>query len=673
MQSRDVVSGNVEKIATLFPQCVTERIGKNGTAELAIDFDKLRAELSNETLDDGEERYQFTWPDKRAASRKANEPVNKTLRPCREESVDFDTTENLYIEGDNLDVLKVLRETYLGRVKMIYIDPPYNTGNDFVYNDDFTQGKEDFEQGSGLFDAEGNQTIDPMQRNTEVNGRFHTDWLNMIYPRLKVARDFLTEDGVIFISIDENEVENLKRLCDEIFGTKNFIAEMIWSGGRKNDSKYISISHEYILCYFRNADYIKENKIVWREKKQGLDDIYGEYARLKKIHGSDVQAIEKGLKAWYKALPDGHPAKDHKHYNRVDGKGVYFASDISWPGGGGPKYQVIHPVTGKPVKIPSRGWITNANTLAQWIAEDKVDFGECENSVPTLKAYLRGNEYAVPYSVLYKDGRAASKRLATLMGDKVFENPKDEEVIQRIIEFCGVSDDDIVLDFFSGSGTTAHSVFLASLNKNIKIKFILVQLRELISEKNATAEKGKKVARAAIALCDELGVPHNICEIAKERIRRAGKKVKEEAGLQGQDLDIGFRVLKLDSSNMEDVFYTPDKFEPSLLDSLVDNIKADRSGEDLLFQVMLDLGIELSAKIERKEIAGKEVFSVDDDYLLACFDKDVNETTIEEMAKLLPTHLVIRDASAANDNVLDNFDQIIESYSNVKKITTHIL
>lgn len=604
MQSRDVVGGNVEKIAALFPHCVAERLNKDGKPELAIDFDKLRAELSNDALEDSEERYQFTWPDKRAASRLANEPVNLTLRPCREESVDFDSTENLYIEGDNLDVLKVLRETYLGKVKMIYIDPPYNTGNEFVYNDDFAENYDGYLESCKVYDENGNLTFDP-KANGESNGRFHTDWLNMMYPRLKVARDFLTEDGVIFISIDENEVENLKRLCDEIFGAKNFIAELIWSGGRKNDSKYISVSHEYILCYFRNSDYIKENKIFWREKKQGLDAIYAEYERLKKIHGSDIKAIEKGVKAWYKALPDGHSAKDHKHYNRVDSKGVYFASDISWPGGGGPKYQVLHPVTGKPVKIPSRGWITNANTLAQWIADDKVDFGENESSVPTLKAYLRDNEYAVPYSVLYKDGRAASKRLATLMGDKMFENPKDEEIIQRIIEFCGVSDGDIVMDFFSGSGTTAHSVFLASLNKNINVRFILVQLRELISEDNATAEKGKKVARAAIALCDELGVPHNICEIAKERIRRAGKKVKEEAGQAADGLDTGFRVLKLDSSNMEDVFYTPDKFEPSLLDSLVDNIKADRSGEDLLFQIMLDLGIELSAKIERKEIAGK--------------------------------------------------------------------
>lgn len=672
MQSRDVVGGNVAKIAALFPQCVTERLNKEGKPELAIDFYKLRAELSKDVLDEGEERYQFTWPDKRAASRLANEPVNLTLRPCREESVDFDITENLYIEGDNLDVLKVLRETYLGRVKMIYIDPPYNTGNEFVYNDDFAESYDGYLESCKVYDENGHLTFDP-KANGESNGRFHTDWLNMIYPRLKVARDFLTEDGVIFISIDENEVENLKRLCDEIFGAKNFIAELIWSGGRKNDSKYISVSHEYILCYFRNSDFIKENKIVWREKKQGLDAIYGEYNRLKKLHSSDVKSIEKGIKAWYKSLPDGHPAKDHSHYCRVDEKGIFFADNISWPGGGGPKYQVLHPVTQKPVTIPSRGWLVNQKTMQEWIEQDKVLFGDTEKSVPTVKAYLRDREFAVPYSVFYKDGRAASKRLATLMGDKMFENPKDEEIIQRIIEFCGVADDDIVMDFFSGSGTTAHSVFLASLNKNIHIKFILVQLRELISEENATAEKGKKVARAAIALCDEKGVPHNICEIAKERIRRAGKKIKEEAGKTADGLDIGFRVLKLDSSNMDDVFYTPDKFDPSLLDGLIDNIKADRSGEDLLFQVMLDLGIELSAKIERKEVAGKEVFSVDDDYLLACFDKDVNETTIEEMAKLLPTHLVIRDASAANDNVLDNFDQIIESYSNEKKITTHIL
>lgn len=585
-----------------------------------------------------------------------------TLRPDRASSVDFDTTQNLYIEGDNLDVLKVLRETYLGKVKMIYIDPPYNTGNDFVYNDDFADSYEGFLESCKVYGENGNLQFDP-KANNESNGRFHTDWLNMIYPRLKVARNFLTEDGVIFISIDENEVENLKRLCDEIFGSKNFIAELIWSAGRKNDSKYISVSHEYILCYFKNADYIKENKIVWREKKQGLSDIYAEYDRLKKFYGSDLKEIEKGIKAWFKALPDGHPAKDHSHYNRVDEHGIFFPSDISWPGGGGPKYELLHPITKKPVKTPSRGWITNELNMKEWIEQGRVCFADDENGVPTLKSYLKDRETSVPYSVFYKDGRAASKRLAKLMGDKMFENPKDEEIIQRIIEFCGVLDGDIVMDFFSGSGTTAHSVFLANINKQYHAHFILVQLQELISEENATAEKGKKVARAAIALCDELGVPHNICEIAKERIRRAGKKVKEEAGVMGQDLDIGFRVLKLDSSNMEDVYYTPDDFDGANLFNMVDNVKQDRTSEDLLFQVMLDLGIELSASIRNEEIGGRNVWTVDGGFLMACFDRDVNEATITEIAKREPVYFVMRDASAANDNVLDNFDQLFQSVS----------
>ena len=662
MKSLDAVDGNLAKIATLFPHCVTERNGKGGTAELAIDFDKLRVELSKDVLDEGEERYQFTWPDKRAASRLANTPTDKALRPDVNSSKDFWNTENLYIEGDNLDVLKVLRENYLGKIKMIYIDPPYNTGNEFVYNDDFVESYDGFIESCKVYDENGNLQFDP-KANGQSNGRFHTDWLNMIYPRLKVARDLLKDDGVIFISIDENEVENLKRVCDEIFGAKNFIAELIWSAGRKNDSKYISVSHEYILCYFRNADYIKEKKIIWREKKLGLEEIYASYAKLKKEFGSDVKAIERGLKAWYKALPDGHPAKDHKHYSRVDNKGIYFASDISWPGGGGPKYQVLHPITGKPVKVPSRGWITNSSTLQEWIKEDKVDFGDSENSVPTLKAYLSENEYTVPYSVFYKDGRAASKRLATLMGDKMFENPKDEEIIQRIIEFCGVQNGDIVIDFFSGSGTTAHSVFLASLNKKITLKFILVQLQELISEDNATTEKAKKVARAAIALCDELGVPHNICEIAKERIRRAGEKIKEEAGDKAKEFDTGFRVLKLDTSNMEDVFYTPEEFDGSRIIDSINNVKKGRSDLDLLFQVLPELGIELSAKIEEKDVNGKKVFFVDGTYLVATFDTKVNESTVTEIARMKPQYFVMRDVSAANDNVLDNFEQIFKHYS----------
>ena len=659
MHSINKVDENIEKIGKLFPNCITERKNEKGEVEYAVDFDMLKQELSSVVVEGNEERYQFTWPDKKKSILLANAPIAKTLRPCREESVDFDNTENLYIEGDNLDVLKLLQETYLGKIKMIYIDPPYNTGNDFVYNDDFAISISEYVANSGQLDENGNQMV----QNTESNGRFHTDWLNMLYPRLKLAKNLLTEDGAIFISIDENEINTLKNVCDEIFGRSNFVAELIWAAGRKNDSKHISVSHEYILCYFRNFDYIKENKIIWREKKQGLDDIYAQYDSLRTSYRDDFQVIEKELKKWFKNLPDGHPARDHSHYCRVDNKGVFFADNISWPGGGGPKYDILHPITGKPVKVPSRGWLTNEETMKKWIAQGRVEFGSDEKGVPTLKSYLKDREFSVPYSVFYKDGRAASKRLATLMGDKVFENPKDEEIIKRIIQFCGISDNDIVLDFFSGSGTTAHAMFMANMESTIDAHFIVVQLPETISESNATSEKSKKVARSAIALCDSLNMPHTICEIGKERIRRAGKMIKEENPMTTSDLDTGFRVLKLDSTNMKDVYYNPADYELSLFDNLADNIKEDRTPEDLLFQVMLDLGVLLSSKIEESNIGGKKVFNVADGFLYACFDENVTEDVITEIAKKNPYYFVMRDSSMANDSVATNFDQIFTTYS----------
>lgn len=635
MQSRDVVGGNVEKIAVLFPQCVTERLNKDGKPELAIDFDKLRAELSDEALDDGEERYQFTWPDKRAASRLANEPVNLTLRPCREESVGKDgttgdfTSENLYIEGDNLDVLKVLRETYLGRVKMIYIDPPYNTGNDFVYNDYFAQGKDDFEQSNGAFDADGNQTLDPMQRNTEANGRFHTDWLNMIYPRLKVARDLLTEDGVIFISIGEEEIQNLKKICDEIFGAENFRNSFITRRYDKNLNRQFmdnglqtfNIGFEYILCYskkafsftpvFRKATEERQSTGYWKGFWNDADRPTMRY---------DILGFTPDTGQWkWKQDVAQEAVENYKVY--VDQFSETMSLEEYWAKTGKCKKFIRRNPNGKGKNAGVENWIAPSDTV------------------------LRNTNWL---------DLLASKNDATTQG--LFDFPKNIDVIKLVIE-AGSDNDSIILDFFSGSATTAHAVMKLNAEDGGKRQFIMVQLPEVTDEKSEARKAGYE----------------NICEIGKERIRRAGKKIREEESQAADSLDTGFRVLKLDSSNMEDVFYTPDKFEPSLLDSLVDNIKADRSGEDLLFQVMLNLGIDLSSKIERKEIAGKEVFSVDDDYLLACFDKDVNETTIEEMAKLLPTHLVIRDASAANDNVLDNFDQIIESYSNEKKITIHIL
>lgn len=649
MQSRDVVGGNVEKIAALFPQCVTERLNKDGKAELAIDFDKLRAELSNDVLEDGEERYQFTWPDKRAASRLANEPVNLTLRPYREESVDFDTTENLYIEGDNLDVLKVLRETYLGRVKMIYIDPPYNTGNDFVYNDDFAQGKEDFEQGSGLFDAEGNQTIDPMQRNTEANGRFHTDWLNMIYPRLKIARDLLSDDGVIFISIDEHELENLKKICKEIFGESNYIGDIIIQSNPRGSmsSAELASLHEYLLLCAKNRTVAS---VIGHKLSEEMLSEY-KYSDSKGLYRLMGLRMRGGF--WRRT---DRPKLYFPIYINPDTEQLSLESTSEFS-------VVVYPIQPTTGEDGTWRWSKEKilSNLSELIPQKITRNGQPEWDIYQKDYLNRDEERRTKAKSIWSDAEMNYQNGTTILKEilgnsKIFEYSKPVDLIVKSMEMINTTDS-IILDFFSGSATTAHAVMKLNAEDGGKRKFIMVQLPEVTDEKSEARKAGYE----------------NICEIGKERIRRAGKKIQEEASQAANGLDIGFRVLKLDSSNMEDVFYTPDKFEPSLLDSLVDNIKADRSGEDLLFQVMLNLGIELSAKIERKEVAGKEVFSVDDDYLLACFDKDVNETTIEEMAKLLPTHLVIRDASAANDNVLDNFDQIIESYSAEKAIKTHVL
>ena len=611
MQSYDVIGSNTQKIAQLFPNCVTERLGKDGKPELAIDFEKLQAELSNEIITEGEERYQFTWPDKRAAVRLANTPTTMTLRPCREESVDFDNTQNLYIEGDNLDVLKVLRETYLGKVKMIYIDPPYNTGNDFVYNDDFAQGKDDFEQSSGLFDDEGNQTIDPMQRNTESNGRFHTDWLNMIYPRLKVARDLLSDDGAIFISIDDYEEDNIKKIGNEIFGERNFVACVAWQRNYAPISlkKFFSESHEYCYIYAKDLNQFQMN-LLPRSDKQNKD---------------------------YKN-PDNDPRGVWKVGNLTVGPAVEKQV-----------YEIVSP-TGRKFLPPSGYcWRFTKEKFEEMRKDNRIWFGMDGNNSPVPKLFLTEVQDGVTPMTLWSFEEAGHNQIATrelrdIFGASIFTSPKPLKYLTRYLQI-GLNKDSLILDFFSGSATTAHAVMKLNAEDGGNRKFIMVQLPEKTEEKSEAYKAGYK----------------NICEIGKERIRRAAKKIKEEIGLSTQNLDTGFRVLKLDTSNMEDVYYTPQEFE---LQSLFnENVKADRTNEDLLFQVMLDLGIELSAKIESKQIAGKNVHFVDDNYLVACFDRDVNESTITEIAKLQPIYFVMRDASAANDNVIDNFEQIFKHYS----------
>ena len=628
MQSHDVIGSNTKKIAQLFPNCVTERLGKDGKPELAIDFEKLQAELSNEIIAEGEERYQFTWPDKRAASCLANTPTTMTLRPCREESVNFDNTENLYIEGDNLDVLKVLRETYLGKVKMIYIDPPYNTGNDFVYNDDFAQSKEDFEQVSGLFDEDGNQTIDPMQRNTESNGRFHTDWLNMIYPRLKVARDLLSEDGVIFISLDDKEVANLQKLCHEIYGEHNFVGNIIWQSRTSisNDDE-ISTNHNHTLVYSKNRELLT-------------------------FGGDDIDSSEY-------VNPDNDPRGPWKLVP-IDANHI----------GGETNYAIRNPKTGVDYYPPNgRIWCYNKQTLDDLMMDGRIKFGLTDDSSPKRKLFLNERiakgDCKTPSSVLLDAGTTksgTSEIMHLFSNDKVFDYPKPTTLISRLMKYGFLKNSDIILDFFSGSGTTAHATLLYNINEIQQIRYILVQMPEDLDRNLTTASNdAKKSIKFAIKMLDSIGKTHYLTEVAKERIRRAGKKIKEEAGDKAVNLDTGFRILKLDSSNMEDVYYTPEDFD---LQSLFnENVKADRSNEDLLFQVMLDLGIELSAKIGTKQIAGKTVHFVDDTYLVACFDKDVNESTITEIAKLQPIYFVMRDASASNDNVIDNFEQIFKHYS----------
>lgn len=645
MQSLDVIGSNIKKIQQLFPNCVTERLGKDGKPELAIDFEKLQAELSNEIIGEGEERYQFTWPDKRAANRLANTPTTMTLRPCREESVDFDHTQNLYIEGDNLDVLKVLRETYLGKVKMIYIDPPYNTGNDFVYNDDFAQSRGEFEETSGLFDEEGNQIIDPMQRNTESNGRFHTDWLNMIYPRLKVAKDLLSDDGVIFISIDDNEVVNLRKICDEIFGEQNFITSIIIRANSRGQTyNQIAKTHEYILVYSKTST----AELFDLEKDMDKSDL-----NLK----DDIGAFN------IRELRNRNP-KFGKHNRPGLFYPIYVNPNIIDCDG-------FHPISlNKDNEYCIEVFPYNSIGKESCWRWGKVKF-EINCSENTFRSNVVAKEKSSGGYNIYEKYRKTTYKPKSIWDDNIFltetgtvklkelgfngefDFPKPIDLVKRCLSLS-TQEDDTVFDFFSGSATTAHAVMQLNAEDGGNRKFIMVQLPEKTDEKSEAYKAGYK----------------NICEIGKERIRRAGKKIKEEnKDKEGiEKLDIGFRVLKLDSSNMNDVYYTPEDFDKHTLFS--ENVKSDRTAEDLLFQVMLDLGIELSAKIESRQIAGKTVYLVDENYLVACFDRDVTEATITEIAKLHPVYFVMRDASAANDNVIDNFEQLFEAYSKdtVRKI-----
>ena len=635
MKSKDWLNENTQFIAERFPNCVTET--EDG---LKVDFELLQQELSGDVVSGSKERYRLEWPGKRQAMVNTNLPTTKTLRPVREDSVDFDNTENLYIEGDNLEVLKILQESYLGKVKMIYIDPPYNTGKDFVYKDNFTQDSDEYKEDSGQTDEYNRRLVS----NPDTSGRYHSDWLSMMYPRLKLARNLMKSDGAIFVSCDESEQPRLRQMLDDIFGQANLVGDLVWAAGKKNDSRLVSISHEYIICYAKNLDFLKESKIIWRQKKKGLEEIYSQYNRLKKRHRDDYETMTSQLKHWFKNLSDGHPSKAHKHYSHIDRRGIYFPDNISWPGGGGPKYEVLHPKTNKPVKVPSRGWMTSdPEKLQKWIDDDRVHFGSDENKVPCIKSYLRDRENQTPYSVFYQDGRAASKRLRTLMGGDFFDFPKDEIVIEELVEMLTDSDD-LILDFFAGSSTSAHSILALNGKEKERRKFIQVQLPEKTDEKSEAYKAGYK----------------NICEIGKERIRRAASKIREETGA---DIDYGFKVFRVDESNMEDVYYQPQTLNQGNMDMFASNIKADRTAEDLLTQVLLAWGLPLTLKTEKATLDGKEVFKVAGDSLYACFDEGLDEAFAKAVAAEKPLRLVVKDSAFASDTAKVNVQQLLKQLS----------
>lgn len=610
MQTRDGVADNIGWIAEKFPNCITEKIdAATGDVKLAVDFDMLRQELSSEIVEGKDERYQFVWPDKKKAILHANAPINATLRPCKEESEDFDNTQNLYIEGDNLDVLKCMKEIYLGKVKMIFIDPPYNTGNDFVYNDNFAESSEEYLANSGQYDEQGNRLV----ANTESNGRFHTDWLNMMYPRMRMAKDLLSKDGSIFITLDDHEYSRFKVMCDEIFGENNFVATIIWENfyGRSNAAA-ISPAHNYILIYSKAG----EN---WRFIRNLLE--------------RDEKSISN-----YK-----NPDNDPKGPWRL---GPIFASGERHEG----LMYTIKTPNGDFVSPPKGShWRMLEKDFWKRVEEGTIVFGMDGKGSPATKLYLSDVQSGlVPRSIWMHDEAGHTqdgKRevMALFPECSVFDTPKPTKLIKQIAKIA-CNSNDLILDFFSGSATTADSIMQLNAEDKGSRKYIMIQIPEKFSETSEAFKYGYK----------------NICDVGKERIRRAAKKIKEKTGA---DIDYGFRVLKLDSSNMEDVYYAPSEVKQEQLSLFADNVKPDRTGEDLLFQSMLDLGATLDSKIEKIEVNGKVVYNVAEGYLVACFDKEVSDDVVKAIAQMQPQYAVLRDSSLADDSTATNFEQIFKTFS----------
>lgn len=610
MESMDIIAQNVENIGNLFPDCITEAKDENGKIQKVVDRDRLMQKFSHKIIGGGTtERYEFTWVGKNASRVEANTTTNKTLRPCIEESKDWDNTENLYIEGDNLEVLKLLQNSYFNKVKMIYIDPPYNTGNDFIYIDDFAQNIDEYEEAKGSFDEEGNRLF----KNTDTNGRFHSDWCSMIYPRLVLARNLLANDGVIFISIDDNEQENLKKICDEVFGEKNFIAQVIWERAYApvNLKKHFSENHDYIICYAKDID-----------------------------------------KAICNGLPRASEANDRYSNPDNDPRGIWKSDNLSvGPIVQSKIYEIITPGGRKVLPPEGYCWRLSKEKFKEFVKDNRIWFGKDGNNVPSIKRFLTEVKQSITPMTIWKysevgHSQDAKQNLKKLFdGKSFFDYPKSVELIKRCIQLYS-NESSIIIDFFSGSATTAHAVMQLNAEDGGKRKFIMVQLPEKTDEKSEAFKAGYK----------------NICEIGKERIRRAGEKIKEEAGLNGQDLDIGFRVLKLDSSNMKDIYYSADEYDQGMLENMQSNTKEDRTDLDLLFGCLVDWGLELDKPYTIKKINGHKVHIYNDGDLVACFEKDLDMKTIDEIAKLQALRVVFSDNSfvdsATKINVAEHFKMI---------------
>nr|WP_243151649.1 site-specific DNA-methyltransferase [Anaerotruncus colihominis] len=630
----DIEAENKARLQSVFPECFTE--GR-------LDIDKLLS-LCGEYITDDFEKYEFKWKGKSDCLRLAQRRSTATLRPCPAESVNFDATQNLYIEGDNLEVLKLLQKSYFRKVKMIYIDPPYNTGSDFVYEDDFSDPMRRYVE----------VTQQTTKSNPETMGRYHTNWLNMMYPRLRLAANLLRDDGIIFVSIDDVELDNLKKLCNEVFGEENFIACLVYDKNRKNDAKYFSIGHEYMLVYFKSTATMNERGTVLRMTKEGIEEVKAEFERLRKLYDDDWGKVNEGLKLLYSSWDKDDPRKSLARFTRVDEKGPYRDDgNISWPGGGGPRYDVMHPVTHKPCKVPSRGWIyPNPQRMKEEIDRGRVVFGQDETTTPRIRTNLFEADKEVMRSVHFSYAQTASQTFNAIFDNRrVFENPKSIDDIKKLVEYVTVKDDcDIILDFFSGSATTAHAVMQLNSEDGGNRRFIMVQLPEVCGEKSEAFKAGYK----------------NICEIGKERIRRAGKKILETLDRDKQPVDVGFKVFKLDTSNMKLWDDTPieDGDLATLFDRIdghIDGLKPDRGDEDLIFEILLKMGYPLSADLAAIDVGGLTVYKVDNGEMLICLQPGITAGHIEQMAALSPQKVVLAGHSLADSSTKANAFYLLEN------------